>query len=50
LRNGQRIGTPPPVDGRGGGDAAEGAGDHCEMTNRSLLNRTALDWLDETLD
>jgi pimeloyl-ACP methyl ester carboxylesterase len=30
--------------------AAEGAGDHCEMMNRSLLNRTALDWLDETLD
>ena len=30
--------------------AAEGAGDHCEMMNRSLLNRRALDWLDETLD
>jgi alpha-beta hydrolase superfamily lysophospholipase len=29
--------------------AAEGAGDHCEMTNRSLLNRRVLDWLDETL-
>ena len=29
--------------------AAEGAGDHCEMMNRSLLNRTVLDWLDETL-
>ncbi len=29
--------------------AAEGAGGHCEMMNRSLLNRTALDWLDETL-
>jgi dienelactone hydrolase len=27
--------------------AAEGAGGHCEMTNRSLLNRRALDWLDE---
>lgn len=26
---------------------AEGAGDHCEMQNRSLLNRRALDWLDE---
>lgn len=26
--------------------AAEGAGDHCEMTNRSLVNRRALDWLD----
>lgn len=26
--------------------AAEGAGDHCEMMNRSLLNRRALDWLD----
>lgn len=29
--------------------AAEGAGDHCEMTNRSLLNRRTLDWLDQTL-
>ncbi len=29
--------------------AAEGAGDHCEMMNRSALNRTVLDWLDETL-
>lgn len=28
---------------------AEGAGDHCEMMNRSLLNRRVLDWLDETL-
>ncbi len=27
--------------------ASEGAGDHCEMQNRSLLNRKALDWLDE---
>jgi pimeloyl-ACP methyl ester carboxylesterase len=27
--------------------AAEGAGDHCEMMNRSLVNRRALDWLDE---
>lgn len=27
--------------------AAEGAGDHCEMQNRSLLNRRVLDWLDE---
>lgn len=26
--------------------AAEGAGDHCEMYNRSLLNTRALDWLD----
>ena len=25
---------------------AEGAGDHCEMQNRSLLNRRVLDWLD----
>lgn len=30
--------------------AAEGAGDHCEMTNRSLLNLRVLDWLDDTLD
>lgn len=30
--------------------AAEGAGDHCEMQNRSALNRTALDWLDEQFD
>jgi alpha-beta hydrolase superfamily lysophospholipase len=29
--------------------AAEGAGEHCEMRNRSLFNRRALDWLDETL-
>ena len=29
--------------------AAEGAGEHCEMTNRSLLNRRVLDWLDDTL-
>jgi hypothetical protein len=27
--------------------AAEGAGDHCERQNRSLLNRRVLDWLDE---
>ena len=29
--------------------APEGAGGHCEMMNRSSLNRTVLDWLDETL-
>jgi hypothetical protein len=29
--------------------AAEGAGDHCEMFNRSLLNGRVLDWLDDTL-
>jgi pimeloyl-ACP methyl ester carboxylesterase len=28
---------------------AEGAGDHCEMQNRSLLNRRVLDWLDVTM-
>lgn len=28
---------------------ADGAGDHCEMLNRSLANRTFLDWLDDTL-
>jgi alpha-beta hydrolase superfamily lysophospholipase len=28
---------------------ADGAGMHCEMLNRSLANRTILDWLDETL-
>lgn len=27
----------------------EGAGDHCEMRNRSLVNRRVLDWLDEVL-
>ncbi|MBL8581100.1 MAG: alpha/beta fold hydrolase [Rhizobiaceae bacterium] len=27
--------------------AAEGAGDHCEMMNRSLLNRRVFDWLDD---
>ncbi len=26
--------------------AMEGAGEHCEMMNRSLLNRRAFDWLD----
>ena len=29
--------------------AAEGAGSHCEMCNRSLLNRRVLDWLDGVL-
>lgn len=29
--------------------AAEGAGGHCEMTNRSLVNQRVLDWLDDTL-
>jgi alpha-beta hydrolase superfamily lysophospholipase len=29
--------------------AAEGAGDHCEMMNRSALNRRAFDWLDGVL-
>jgi alpha-beta hydrolase superfamily lysophospholipase len=28
--------------------AAEGAGDHCEMKNRSLLNGRVFDWLDDT--
>jgi predicted alpha/beta hydrolase len=27
-------------------NAAEGAGDHCEMGNRSLLNRRVFEWLD----
>jgi hypothetical protein len=27
--------------------AAEGAGEHCEMNNRWLLNLRALNWLDE---
>jgi hypothetical protein len=26
--------------------AAEGAGEHCEMLNRSLVNRRVFDWLD----
>ncbi len=30
--------------------AAEGAGEHCEMMNRSLLNRRVLDWLDDILE
>lgn len=30
--------------------AAEGAGDHCSMYNRSLLNRRVLDWLDDVLE
>jgi pimeloyl-ACP methyl ester carboxylesterase len=29
--------------------SAEGAGDHCEMKNRSLFNRRVFDWLDMTL-
>ncbi len=29
---------------------AEGAGDHCEMMNRSLLNQRVLDWLDAIFD
>ncbi len=29
--------------------AAAGAGSHCEMQNRSLLNRRMLDWLDGEL-
>ncbi|MET0916898.1 MAG: alpha/beta fold hydrolase [Burkholderiales bacterium] len=29
--------------------AAEGAGGHCEMQNRSLVNQRVLDWLDEQL-
>jgi alpha-beta hydrolase superfamily lysophospholipase len=28
---------------------ADGAGMHCEMLNRSMANRTILDWLDDTL-
>jgi pimeloyl-ACP methyl ester carboxylesterase len=28
--------------------AAEGAGEHCELYNRSLANRRMLDWLDAT--
>ncbi len=28
---------------------AGGAGDHCKMMNRSLLNRRSLDWLDKAL-
>lgn len=30
--------------------SADGAGAHCEMGNRSLLNRRVLDWLDEVLE
>jgi pimeloyl-ACP methyl ester carboxylesterase len=29
--------------------AEDGAGDHCEMLNRPLLNRVVFDWLDEVL-
>ena len=29
--------------------AADGAADHCEILNRSLFNRRAIDWLDENL-
>jgi len=30
--------------------ADQGAGDHCEMLNRPLLNRVVFDWLDGVLD
>jgi hypothetical protein len=30
--------------------AAEGAGGHCEMGNRSLVNGRVLDWLDERFE
>ena len=29
--------------------AAQGAGGHCEMQNRWLLNQQVLDWLDDTM-
>jgi hypothetical protein len=29
--------------------SSEGAGEHCEMRNRSLVNRRVLDWMDEVL-
>ena len=29
--------------------AAEGAGDHCEMRNRTLLDQRVFDWLDDAL-
>jgi pimeloyl-ACP methyl ester carboxylesterase len=29
--------------------AADGAGGHCEMGNRSLLNDSVLDWIDDTI-
>jgi predicted alpha/beta-fold hydrolase len=29
--------------------ASEGAGEHCEMRNRSILNHRMLDWLDDVL-
>jgi hypothetical protein len=28
--------------------SAEGAGEHCELFNRTLANQRVLDWLDET--
>ena len=28
---------------------AEGAGDHCEMRNRTLLDQRVFDWLDDIL-
>ena len=28
---------------------AEGAGDHCEMRNRTLLDQRVFDWLDDVL-
>jgi alpha-beta hydrolase superfamily lysophospholipase len=30
-------------------ETTEGAGDHCEMRNRSLLNQRVFDWLDDVL-
>jgi hypothetical protein len=29
--------------------AEQGANGHCEMSNRSLLNRVTFDWLDDVL-
>jgi hypothetical protein len=29
--------------------AAKGAGDHCEMRNRTLLDQRVFDWLDDIL-
>jgi len=46
----ENLGSSYPGCLRRPASAAEGAGGHCEMGNRSLLNGRVLDWLDEQFD
>jgi hypothetical protein len=49
------AGAPLPDDALPGAKAllrfgtAEGAGDHCQMRNRTLLDQRVFDWLDDVL-